>query len=182
MSNYISTINTETHIIHSYHRNIIIFQNIKFTDFIFPGLFHELKIKSKHPDIFKDIKSAPSRYLLPQNINADNLIKKIKSSISTSLLFIHTWIEENNQQDLLNNEYSDYNSFFEQILLFIINNESNQTIKDLAIDIKASISKYYKYLGSYHGSMKEIIFKRHDLGNFILFMIYSALLCNTFLR
>ncbi|CAH6419029.1 Hypothetical protein HVR_LOCUS217 [uncultured virus] len=149
---------------------------------IFPGLFHELKTQSKYPEMFYDIKSSPSRYELPSYINADKLIEEIRSSVASALVFIHTWILENSHLDacknLLEKQYLDYASFFEEILSFIISVEVNSNVRDLAYDLRSSIKKISQHLGSYHGSMKEIVFRTYDILTIISVIMYATRLCN----
>lgn len=178
-SNYISRFITSSAVYHLYHDNIILFNGEDLFDVVFPGLFHELRIKSKYPQMFDNIASAPSRYKLPSYIDADKLIEEIITSVANSLIFIHTWIRENTllkelTDKLLQSQYPTYEVFFEQLLSFIIGIESDNNIKDLACDFRTSIRKISQYLGPYHGHKGMNVYKTHDIVMAAVLLLYIS--------
>lgn len=163
--NYIAHLDTTGYTIHTYHSNTIIFSNKYLSDLLVPGLLHQLKIRSKYPEMFDAIVSAPSLYELPSYIISDTLTEELRFILAKSLVFIHTWFGENPQftTNILDSPYKNYSDFFTEILSFIITSECDPHIRDIAIDIKKSIVKISHYLGSYHGNLNSIIHPTRDI-------------------
>lgn len=156
INNYIFRCNTSYGVYHIYHSNIILFGSNELVQLIFPGLYHELKIHCKYPEMFNGTKSAPSCYQLPNYIYPTKLVEQLRTDLADGLLFIHTWCEEHSNEttkELLETKYDTYEHFFETILMFIIRTELDESVREIAIDIKTSIRKISSYLGPYHGNL-----------------------------
>ena len=174
------------HGMHSmYHNNVILFGATELSQVIFPGLFHELKTRSKYPEMFANTISSPSRYTLPSYISPDKLTEELRTVLSSAFIFIHTWIHENMnetnskmQAEIYDNEYIIYEEFFETIFPMIIANESDAIIRDTAIDLHASLQRLYPYLGSYHGNLANCVFAARDLLLAFVYLYYMSLVCS----
>ena len=164
--NYISRLDSIRGTFHIYHSNTIIFDNRQLSELIIPGLLHELKVKSKYPEMFENVITAPSLYQLPSYIIADKLTDELRSTLARTLLFVHTWTFENSNlhnNTLIASPYDTYEDFFNETLKFIINNEHNSRIRNIAIDLKQSIRQISPYLGVYHGNLEHIIHDTNDI-------------------
>jgi hypothetical protein len=174
--NYISRLDIACGTLHTYHSNTIIFNNEYLSDLLVPGLLHQLIIRSNYPEMFKNIVSAPSRYDLPSYIISDKLTEELRSVLARSLVFIHTWFKDHPQSnsDPLDSSYESYSDFFTEILSFIINNEHDPQIRDIAVDLKQSIRKISQYLGSYHGNLNHIVHPTSNIMSTIMItFLYS---------
>lgn len=180
MHNYISRLNTATCTYHIYHDNIILFRTYELSEIIFSGLFHELKTRTKYPEMFVDTISAPSRYELPSYIDSDKLTDEIRDTVSSTLVFIHTWIKENNTDlsllctFLLENKFDTYEQFFDSAFSIIIGSEDNPTIKDIACGLRDSVKRIYQYLGPFHGTFENIVFKTQDVLICVMMIVIYA--------
>lgn len=160
ISNYISRCHTSYGVYHTYHSNVILFGSKELFQLIFPGLFHELKIHCKYPEMFNGTISAPSRYELPNYISPTKLVEQLRTDLADGMLFIHTWVEEHSNEttkQLLETNYDTYERFFETMLTFIIRTELDESVREIAIDIKTSIRKISSYLGPYHGNLRHSV-------------------------
>lgn len=165
-SNYITRIQTSSAVYHVYHGNIILFGATQLGTIIIPGVFHELKIHSKYPEMFEGVESAPSNYRLPVHIVADKLTEDLRCVLANALVFIHTWNVENPEHSLdtlLEQEYKTYQGFFEATLEHILKFETEDSIKELATELKYALRKIQRYLGPYNGSLYKSIFKTQDI-------------------
>jgi hypothetical protein len=175
MNNYISRFHTNYGVYHIYHSNMILFGGRELSELIFPGLFHELKTHCKYSEMFDEAISSPSCYKLPDYISPDKLIEELRSTLANTLVFIHTWCNENSTPtitSLLNSKYEIYEQFFDAILSFILVNELQQPIKDLAYDLKNSVKKIYSYLGPYHTNLKQCVYNTHQIIMALITVIY----------
>lgn len=166
-----------------YHSNIILFGIQELSYFIFPGLFNELKIRSKNPDLFNNIISTPSHYKLPSYIKADKLSKKLCKNLSNSLLFIHTWAQENkykfpNVQNIIEQPYATYKYFFKTMFSFIIDKELDSSISNLASCLRKKLKTLYPYLGNFYGKFEYMILNTKDVIIFLIFLSYTTYLYN----
>jgi len=171
--NYISRFDTITGSCHIYHDNIILFSSHELSQMIFSGLLHELRTHTKHPQMFSNICSAPSKYKLPTHIDADKLIDEIRTNLASCLIFIHTWISERlilNEGDLsmkcehlLNCRFDTYESFFDSAFSLIIGAEKEVNIKDVACSLRSSVGRIYRYLGIFNGNMAESVYKTENV-------------------
>lgn len=183
ISNYISRCHTSYSVYHIYHSNVILFGSHELSELIFPGLFHELKHNSKYPEMFDGAISAPSLYQLPRYISPTKLTEQLRTDLADGLLFIHTWCEEHFNQtikDLLEVKYDTYEEFFNTMLMFIISLEPDDSIRDLAIDIKTSIKKISIYLGPYHGNLRNSVFNKQNLVQTIILLLVFVYLFSGF--
>lgn len=162
---YISCFDTSSGTYHMYHNNVILFSGKELSDLIFPGLFHELKSKTKFHTLFVDKESSPSRYKLPSFIDCDKLLSKFRDIIPRSLVFIHTWMREHTQfsDDFLELFFDTYQSFFEHAFSKIISSETNTNVRDIAVDLSLSMKQIYPYLGSYQGSLANCVYRTNDI-------------------
>ena len=178
MHNYISSFDTPTCSYHIYHDNIILLSGKELSDIIFPGLFHELRTRSTLKDFFSETQSSSSRYKLPSDIDPDTLLNHIRNVISSSFLFIHTWMEENSCEDLLKKTFDNYEEFFETAFSIINEIEKNSDIRDIAVGLHSSIKYLYKYFGPYYGNLEGSIYKTSNIKMVMLIYIYMAYICN----
>lgn len=165
MHNYISRLDTVGGSYHVYHLNTIIFSNCELPKLVVPGLLHELKVRSHCSEMFKNIVTVPSLYELPSYIIADKLIEEIRSIVARCLLFVHTWVNEHPELNnaMLDSEYETYGDFFFETLEFIINNERNSQIRNIAVDLKQCVIKISPYLGLYDGNLGHLVHRTQDI-------------------
>lgn len=174
INNYISRHHTIYGVYHTYHSNIVLFGAHELSELIFPGLFHELKTHCKYPEMFTGTVSAPSCYQLPDYISPTKLIQQLRTDLADALLFIHTWCQEHHNEtvkQLLETNYDTYDQFFGTILMFIINSESTESIRDIAVDIKSSLRKLAFYLGPYHGNLQHCVANTQHVFQSMIFLI-----------
>lgn len=171
-NNYISCLDTCTTTCHMYHSHIIIFGAKELSELIFPGLFHSLRTRTKWPKMFEGTISAPSLYTLPSYISADKLTHELRGTLARTLIFIHSWFHEHPLYiSVLNHEYVNYEEFFSIVLSFIIKVESDDSIREIAVELKQSIKLINLYLGSYHGNLGYAVHSNEDVVN-ALIVIY----------
>ena len=141
---------------------------------IFPGLFHELKTLSKYPEMFTGTISAPSRYQLPNYICPDKLTEQLRITLADAFVFIHTWCEEHPNtvtQTFLDRPYTHYNEFFPTMFKVIRSQESDPSIRDIAINLEKSVKRISPYLGVYHGNLKYSVLKTKEVINAMIFIL-----------
>jgi hypothetical protein len=125
--------------------------------------------------MFNGVISTPSRYQLPSFISADKLIEELRGTLAKTLIFIHTWADENQSnefKDILNAKYDTYIDFFTHVLSFIMLKETNLQITEIAHDLQHSLKPLYQYLGSYHGNLRYTVYNIQDFISVLLIIIY----------
>jgi len=173
---YISRYETSSYACYTYHSNIFYVDIDILSQILFPGLLHELHINSSNKNIYQNIQTSPSKYKLPSYINADRLIENLRTIIGSTLIFVVTWLTENSPV-LLNLVYNDYETFFISILSYIITNEKNQSVINLAFSLKQDIINISCYLGSYHSYFPNNIIKTQTvIQTLLLFYLYNNLI------
>jgi hypothetical protein len=172
---YISRFETETYSFYTYKNETLYLDANLMSKILFPGLLHELKSYSSNHEFFRELQTAPSKYILPSYIDPTKLTEQLRSIIGSTLIFVFVWSKENTPNSI-NSQYKDYFTFFISILTNIINKESNESVKNLAINLKQEIKKISPYIGTYNGYFPNNFFKTNTLlHSLLLFYLYINL-------
>lgn len=161
-NNYISKCQTFNNVYCSYHLNNISLSTQDLLQIIDPEIIYDFKEKCKTLPLFKDIETISNNNVLPPNINCDNLLENIRTTLASCLIFIHTWSNENNC-NLINNNYETYEEFLYNLLEHIISEEKDDNIRETALSLKDSSIDIFPYLYKYQGNMKHRVFNYQDL-------------------
>jgi hypothetical protein len=162
-----------------YHSHIILFSAQQLSEILFPGLFHELRTQTKWPKMFENTISTPSLYTLPSYISADKLIHELRTTLASSLVFIHSWFQEHSfYLSVLDHKYSTYEDFFNITLSLIIGMEDEDHIREIACDLKQSVKRVNSYLGTYHGNLGHVVHSNQDVINALIVIYLISMMPN----
>jgi len=173
MSEYVSYFTTETGICAIYHNKIIIIPSENFATLITPTYMFELAKHTTFPQLLNKGESS-----LPKDIRYDVLIENHRRILAGCLVFIHTWIEENNKEYLLEENYSNSFSFIHTILSFIKDSEGDYKIISTCKTLLENVLSMEYLSGCYKGSLKENVHNITDMGT-VLGLCFSNILISS---
>jgi hypothetical protein len=158
--NYISRLSTSTGVCHIYRDNIIGISNDEFEIILNPQFYYnhiteasKLVSEETNPFARKPHQSIDKRLV--------DFFEHDRKIITDAIIFIHTWYDLYGPkfEHLISANYDTYSAFFEETLRFIINQEHDPEIIDMARDLLESIQELNPSLNPYAGNFKDHIFK-----------------------
>lgn len=156
-AHYITRIHAAEGVYNTYQGQTILFTPYELHKLLRPGLFHELRLHGKYRSMYGTLVTDPTDYKLDDPSQATALTEKLRDTLASALLFIHSHTRMIQFDGLT---YSDY---FERMFAHIIETTQDEAVIELAQQLDRDVKEISQYLGEYKGDMREVIMWTRDL-------------------
>lgn len=183
-SNYISCVTTESILWYIYHDRSILFGPADLSKMLHLGLCSELKKRISYPNMIistTELQDDLLQYPLSDNIDADDLIEKLRDTLAKALLFIYVWFKNHPSypESYSDVDFVNYKDFFTHVFNFILEMEEDESTRALASKLWRSVQSIEQYLGPYQGSLKRCFFQTEELVDAMSLFVYVTTLSQT---